>query len=154
EALDRLEVTQKRPVPEAGGVQLAGLLQERARRDELSVLLDRRRRPVRFEDLALQSVELSSDGAQGRRSPGGNLRNSSAEGHEVPRGLRWADVEEPVPGRGGAPVFKARLVEAADLEERGLTQGAHPRRPHVVQIRRAERSEVLVKNLADPFPFG
>src|SRR5262249_10950987 len=122
--------------------------------DEVAVLVDRRRRPVRVEDLALENFELPRDGAQRRRPARGRLGELPAESHEVALRLRLAEIEESVLRLGAPAVLRARLVEGADLEEGRLGQAADGGGLYVFEIARVKRTEVGLESVPGALPLG
>ncbi len=148
-----LQVAQQRAVTQARRVQLAGFLQCGAGGDEFAVLVDRRRRPVRLEELGLESVELGAERPQRRSDAGRRPGELPAESRKVPLRLRGAQIEEAVLRRRAAAVVEAGVVEHTHLRKRGLADGAHGRRAHAFEGCGRNGSQIVPQHASHAGPL-
>src|SRR5262249_59524735 len=86
-----------------------------------------------------------------RRGGRGEL---AAEGHEAALALRLAEVEEAEPRLRAPAVFRARLVEGADLEEGRFRERPHGGRLHVVEVGGMQGAEVRLESVPGALPLG
>jgi hypothetical protein len=152
-ALRGLQVAEERPVPQARRVQLPRVVERGARSDELGVPLDGDGRAVGAEQIALESVQLGGQAAEGGRSVRRGRGERAAPSHEIARGLRRAEVEEPRVRHRAPAVLQARLEERTDLRDHRLPHGPRGGGLYAVEDVRAGRHEILLQNLPHPRPF-